>query len=116
MLSGDEATCVPKLIGVYVSFSVSVKSRSFTSSVRTNSTTWRRCFSFSTPSQGGIAEPGSPWVTDWKRSSNKGSSPLPVWRILNVPCVKSLGRGQSRSAPGPSPAPSVPWHQTHLRK
>ncbi len=45
-----------------------------------------------------------------RRSSSVGRAPLGVRRILNLPAVKSRGRGITRGAAIPKPSPFSPWH------
>ena len=60
--------------------------------------------------QAGIEVYGIPSRITRFRSSSVGSVPEGVVRILNLPAVKSRGRGRRCTAPGPCPSPFSPWH------
>src|SRR5205823_13815260 len=79
--------------------------------LRYSTTSWTSG-SESTRSHGGIDVPYSPCRTERVRSSSVGTLPVSVDRILNLPLVKSRGRGRRNAAAGPSPRPASPWHST----
>ena len=87
-------------------FSGSEKSGEKDLTAATSSLIWpsERCF------QAGIEVYGMPSRMTCSRSSSVGRAPLGVCRILNLPAVKSRGRGSRRGAANPKPSPFSPWH------
>lgn len=47
-----------------------------------------------------------------RRSASVGSNPARVELNLNLPIVKSCGRGLRKRAAFPFPSPLAPWHPT----
>jgi hypothetical protein len=73
---------------------------------------WTTSFTSASVSFGhaGIEVYGIPIRTTRFRSSSVGRAPEGVVRSLNLPLVKSRGRGCRCTAAGPSPSPFSPWH------